>query len=245
MMVDTNVFIRFEKSGGTLELPLGQQPEPVYASVLTLSELLMGVHRANTPERRRRRAEFVEAIVEGVGVLDFTLGSATIHAEIYGELAKSGQMIGSRSHHCGDRPPLRLAPSYGQHCRVRPSAGGSRNSFRRVRLLELSQSSGFAAGIQLIQRARFQLQELHKLRRGQAKLLGGGGGVPIAGGQPVEGFGEQSGKIFMLAADRQLPAADAGSPQVAGGIVSPRERVRTDRARLMRSRCTAAWRFKS
>jgi tRNA(fMet)-specific endonuclease VapC len=67
----------------------------VYISVVTVSELLMGVHRANTEERRRRRSIFVEAAVARVSVLDFTLGSARIHAEIYAELAKKGQMIGA------------------------------------------------------------------------------------------------------------------------------------------------------
>ena len=52
-------------------------------------------HRANTEERRQRRSVFVEAIIAGVDVLDFTISSARIHAEIHSELAKQGQMIGA------------------------------------------------------------------------------------------------------------------------------------------------------
>jgi len=55
----------------------------------------MGVHRADTEERRQRRSAFVEAIISGVGILDVTLAVARIHAEIYAELAKKGQMIGA------------------------------------------------------------------------------------------------------------------------------------------------------
>jgi len=95
LMVDTNVFIRFEKSGKTIDLSPWEQSQRVYVSVVTISELLMGVHRANTEERRQRRSVFVEAIISGVGVLDFTIGSARVHAEIYAELAKKGQMIGA------------------------------------------------------------------------------------------------------------------------------------------------------
>jgi tRNA(fMet)-specific endonuclease VapC len=95
LMIDTNVFISFEKSGKALDLSSWDQSERVYASVVTVSELLMGVHRADTEERRQRRSVFVEAVIAGVGVLDFTIGSARVHAEICAELAKKGQMIGA------------------------------------------------------------------------------------------------------------------------------------------------------
>jgi predicted nucleic acid-binding protein len=95
LMVDTNVFIRFEKSGKAIDLSPWEPSERVYASVVTVSELLMGVHRADTEERRQRRSAFVEAIISGVGVLEFTIGCARVHAAIYAELAKKGQMIGA------------------------------------------------------------------------------------------------------------------------------------------------------
>jgi len=94
-MVDTNVFIRFEKSGHPLDFSNWEGSEKVYISVVIVSELLMGVHRANTQERRQRRAAFVESVVSAVGVLDFTIAAARIHAELYAELAKRGQMIGA------------------------------------------------------------------------------------------------------------------------------------------------------
>jgi tRNA(fMet)-specific endonuclease VapC len=95
LMVDTNVFICFEKSGKAIDLSPWDQSEKVYASVVTVAELLMGVHRANTEDRRQRRSVFVETVISGVGVLDFTIGSARMHADIYAELAKIGKPIGA------------------------------------------------------------------------------------------------------------------------------------------------------
>jgi len=95
LIVDTNVFIQFERSNTAMDLsswgPLG----PVFISTLTASELLIGVHRADTEVRRERRSAFVEAILSGIGILDFTLGCARIHAEVCSTMAKSGQSIGA------------------------------------------------------------------------------------------------------------------------------------------------------
>jgi len=95
LMVDTNVFISFEKSGDSIDLSGWESSEKIYISVVTVSELLMGVHRANTEQRRQRRSAFVEAVIAGVSVLDFTAAAARVHAELYAELARKGQMIGA------------------------------------------------------------------------------------------------------------------------------------------------------
>ena len=76
LMVDTNVFIRFEKSGDPLDFSSWDSSSTVYISSVIVSELLMGVHRADTEERRQRRSAFVEAIISGVGILDFNVTSA-------------------------------------------------------------------------------------------------------------------------------------------------------------------------
>ena len=95
LMVDTNVLISFEKSGKSIDFSSWESSEKVYISVVIVSELLMGVHRADTEERRQRRSAFVEAVISGLGVLDFTVAAARRHAEICAELAKKGQMIGA------------------------------------------------------------------------------------------------------------------------------------------------------
>jgi tRNA(fMet)-specific endonuclease VapC len=94
LIVDTNVFIRFEKSGKAVNLPNVDSQERVYISAITVSELLIGVHRADTDERRQRRSTFVESVISGIVALDFTAGAARVHAELYAFLAKIGKMIG-------------------------------------------------------------------------------------------------------------------------------------------------------
>jgi tRNA(fMet)-specific endonuclease VapC len=95
LMVDTNVFIKFEKSASVIDFSPWESAQKVYISVVVAAELFMGVHRANTEERRQRRSAFVETVIAGVGVLDFNVAVARIHAELYADLAKKGQMIGA------------------------------------------------------------------------------------------------------------------------------------------------------
>ena len=93
-MIDTNVFVHFEKSGEPFDWSHWGHPERGSVSVVTVSELLVGVHRANTEARRRDRSLFVESVIAEFDVLDFTLDCARLHAELSAALAKSGQMIG-------------------------------------------------------------------------------------------------------------------------------------------------------
>jgi predicted nucleic acid-binding protein len=95
VIIDTNVFIRREKLGKPIQFSAEQNSQGIYISVITVSELLVGVHRANTEQRRQRRAEFVETVISGVGVLELTVPIARLHAEIYSEIARVGKMIGA------------------------------------------------------------------------------------------------------------------------------------------------------
>ena len=95
LMVDTNVFVSLERRGQPIDLSPWEPTEDVFISAITASELLMGVHRANTESRRNRRSAFVEAIIAGVRVLDFTTAVARVHAEVYADLARRGELIGA------------------------------------------------------------------------------------------------------------------------------------------------------
>lgn len=55
----------------------------------------MGVHRPDNESRRARRSAFVEVIVGGLYVLDFTPEVARVHAELYADLTARGEMIGA------------------------------------------------------------------------------------------------------------------------------------------------------
>jgi predicted nucleic acid-binding protein len=94
-MVDTNVFIRFEKTRQPIDLSSWDASAAIFVSAITVSELLIGVHRADTEERRARRSLFVEAVISSIDVLEFDLDSARLHAEIYAALAQTGQLIGA------------------------------------------------------------------------------------------------------------------------------------------------------
>lgn len=64
-------------------------------SAVTASELLHGVHRANSARRRTRRRAFVEAIFAGVPILPIDLDVARIHAQIWADLRTRGAVIGA------------------------------------------------------------------------------------------------------------------------------------------------------
>ncbi|HQY89028.1 MAG TPA: PIN domain-containing protein, partial [Tepidisphaeraceae bacterium] len=81
--------------GKLIDLSTWDSSQPIYISVIVVSELLMGVHRANSEERKLRRSAFVEAIISGVTILDFTIDAARIHSRIHADLATSGQLIGA------------------------------------------------------------------------------------------------------------------------------------------------------
>ncbi len=99
LILDTSVIIGFEKAAPTFNTTLNTETfggyGEVFISAVTVSELLVGVHRADTDARRVRRAAFVEAVLARVGALSFTLEVARIHAEVFASLAKKGQLIGA------------------------------------------------------------------------------------------------------------------------------------------------------
>ncbi len=95
LIVDTNVFIRFERLKETVDFARWEELGEVFISAITVSELLVGVHRATTPEVRAKRAAFVEAIISRIPAIAFTTDVARVHAEIFAELARQGMPIGA------------------------------------------------------------------------------------------------------------------------------------------------------
>ena len=95
-LIDSSVLVSMERRGLSLnKLPAGAMDEGVALASITVSELLAGVHRANTPERKLRREAFIEGILESMPVLPFDLRLARLHARLWAQLAASGQMVGS------------------------------------------------------------------------------------------------------------------------------------------------------
>jgi len=94
LVLDTNVFIRAERERGCLDFSRWAEYGDAFISAITVSELLVGVHRADNDSRRARRSAFVEAILARLPVLDFTTEVARVHAEALAALTTSGTLIG-------------------------------------------------------------------------------------------------------------------------------------------------------
>jgi tRNA(fMet)-specific endonuclease VapC len=95
-LVDTSVFVQLERERITPRDIAGFMPsEPIALAAITASELLSGVHAANTRERRVRREAFVEFILATVPVVPFDLQVARTHALLAADLRASGRTIGA------------------------------------------------------------------------------------------------------------------------------------------------------
>jgi tRNA(fMet)-specific endonuclease VapC len=91
IIFDTSVIIDIERRHESIEsLSVGREEEFFGISVITASELLHGVERANTEERKLRRQAFVEKVIESFPVFSFDLMVGRIYAHIWATLAQKG-----------------------------------------------------------------------------------------------------------------------------------------------------------
>ncbi len=60
---------------------------------MSAGELLHGCRRADTPARRARREEFVEAVLSALPVVDLTLPIMRVFAEIDARLRAAGKKV--------------------------------------------------------------------------------------------------------------------------------------------------------
>lgn len=78
-LIDASVFITLERRGfAPADIALVAQEEPPAIATVTAAELLFGVHRADTPDRRSRRAAYVESNFSLVEVVPFDLAAAAL-----------------------------------------------------------------------------------------------------------------------------------------------------------------------
>jgi tRNA(fMet)-specific endonuclease VapC len=81
-----------ERAGAVIDEIVGNEERAI--SVITVSELLHGVHRARGARRTRRRA-YVEHLLSQLEPVPITEPVARVHAEIWARLASRGEVIGS------------------------------------------------------------------------------------------------------------------------------------------------------
>jgi len=95
VLIDASILIEQER--GRLDLAahmVQREEEDFLVSVITASELLHGVHRAQEAGIRNRRSAWVEAILERFPLLPIDVPTARAHARLSAELAQQGRMIG-------------------------------------------------------------------------------------------------------------------------------------------------------
>ncbi len=95
LIIDTNVLVRIGRQSGAWRLDDLGDVDDMAVSAITISELLVGVLRANTEERRARRLSFADNIVEMLVVMPFELETARIYARIGADLQARGLTIGA------------------------------------------------------------------------------------------------------------------------------------------------------
>jgi len=93
-LIDANVLIDHER--GRIDLAsklLGRRDEEYFLSVITVSELLHGVHRAKDAVIRAKRSTFVESVFLRFPILPLDLATARIHSQLWADLAAAGVVI--------------------------------------------------------------------------------------------------------------------------------------------------------
>jgi predicted nucleic acid-binding protein len=95
-LIDSSVLIAAERGQLDLEgLLLDRGDEDFALSAVTASELLHGVHRAETDARRGRREAYVEALLAAFPVIPFDLAAARMHARLAARAAAGGVSLGA------------------------------------------------------------------------------------------------------------------------------------------------------
>lgn len=95
LLIDTGVSIEWERLAGAVDLSALQGFGQARMSVVTASELLVGVERAKEHNRRQQRARFVSALLANVAVIPVSLDVARVHATVFASLQQAGSMIGA------------------------------------------------------------------------------------------------------------------------------------------------------
>jgi tRNA(fMet)-specific endonuclease VapC len=94
LLIDTSLFVALERGAddSVLDASLGDEERGI--SVITVSELLHGVHRATGARRARRRA-FVEHVLAALEPVPITEPVARVHAEVWAGLSRRGTVVGA------------------------------------------------------------------------------------------------------------------------------------------------------
>lgn len=135
VILDSSILIAAER--GRFDLPrffLAHSETEFFISSITASELLHGVERANTVDRRLKRSRFVEDILREIPVIEFNTSVAREHARLWARLEARGQAIGAHD------MLIAATALHGKHW----LATLNRDEFAQVEGLQLSEVASFA-----------------------------------------------------------------------------------------------------
>ncbi|NJQ05104.1 PIN domain-containing protein [Streptomyces lonarensis] len=93
LILDTGILIEAER--GRLDLDRLNRNGDLAIAAVTGAELLTGVERADTPQRRQRRQEFADLVFAVIPVEDYTLDIARAHARLLAHVRAEGRPRGA------------------------------------------------------------------------------------------------------------------------------------------------------
>ena len=96
VILDTSVLIEAERRKFEIDTFTENREEEIFGlSVITVAELLHGVHRADSTRRRLKRSAYVEKVIELFPTYVFDISIARIYAELWSALSKKNIQIGA------------------------------------------------------------------------------------------------------------------------------------------------------
>ncbi|MFX4292306.1 PIN domain-containing protein [Streptomyces bohaiensis] len=93
LILDTGILIEAER--GRLDLGALNRNADLAIAAVTGAELLTGVERADTTQRRQRRQEFADLVFAVIPVEDYTLDVARAHARLLAHVRAEGRPRGA------------------------------------------------------------------------------------------------------------------------------------------------------
>ncbi len=96
VVIDSSVFVASERRRfDWIRFHSQLLDDALYVASITVAELLHGVHRADSQERRTKRSNFVAGVEAQFPVLSFGRDEAAEYANIWAELSMQGKLIGT------------------------------------------------------------------------------------------------------------------------------------------------------
>ena len=96
VILDSSVLIEAERGHLDIDRFINdRETQPFGLSVITVAELLHGVHRADSEKRRVKRSAYVEKVIELFPIYPFGIDTARVYAQLWATLLRKGVQIGA------------------------------------------------------------------------------------------------------------------------------------------------------